>query len=56
MAGWKQTNKTRYFILKINSMPTCKQCKDKFIPKYFLQKHCMKNDVCVRAELDMKYA
>ena len=37
-------------------MPTCKQCKDKFIPKYFLQKHCMKNDVCVRAELDMKYA
>ena len=41
---------------KLITMPVCKQCKDKFIPKYFLQKHCMKNDVCVRAELDMKYA
>jgi hypothetical protein len=41
---------------KLITMAVCKQCKDKFIPKYFLQKHCMKNDVCVRAELDMKYA
>jgi hypothetical protein len=27
----------------------CKQCKDKFIPKYFLQKWCLEKDECIKA-------
>ena len=30
-------------------MPTCKQCHDKFISKYFLQKYCMVHDECIKA-------
>jgi len=34
---------------KYVTMPTCKTCKDKFIPKYFLQKYCMVHDECIKA-------
>lgn len=34
----------------------CKNCKDKFIPKYFLMKHCMEKDECIKAELELKKA
>lgn len=27
----------------------CKHCKEKFIPKYFLQKYCTNNDACLSA-------
>lgn len=27
----------------------CKLCKDKFIPKYFLQKYCMRKNECIKA-------
>lgn len=30
----------------------CKNCKDKFKPKYFLQKFCMDKNECIRAYLD----
>ena len=30
-------------------MPRCKNCKDKFDQKYFLQKYCMKKDECIKA-------
>lgn len=30
-------------------MPRCKNCKDKFDEKYFLQKYCMKKDECITA-------
>lgn len=30
-------------------MATCKQCKDKFIPNYFLQKWCLEKDECIKA-------
>src|SRR5690606_4553142 len=30
-------------------MPRCKSCKEKFEPKYFLQKFCMKKDECIAA-------
>lgn len=29
-------------------MPRCKNCKDKFDQKYFLQKYCMKKDECIK--------
>lgn len=29
-------------------------CKDKFKPKYFLQKHCMEKDECIRLEIELK--
>ena len=32
----------------------CKTCKDKFEPKVFLQKNCLKNDDCINAELELK--
>ena len=35
-------------------MPRCKLCKSKFEAKIFLQKHCMENDECIRAEIDYK--
>lgn len=37
-------------------MARCKNCKDKFTPKYFLQKHCMEKDECVKAEIELKKA
>lgn len=30
-------------------MPRCKECREKFTPKYFLQKFCMKKDECISA-------
>ena len=30
-------------------MPICKNCKDKFLVKYFNQKYCMNNDECIKA-------
>lgn len=35
-------------------MPRCKNknCKDKFVAKYFLQKYCMKKDECIKAFSD----
>lgn len=30
----------------------CKQCKSKFIPKYFNQKHCLINDECIKAHVE----
>ena len=30
----------------------CKQCKSKFIPKYFNQKYCMINDECIKAHVE----
>ena len=30
----------------------CKQCKSKFIPKYFNQKYCMVNDECIKAHVE----
>ena len=30
----------------------CKQCKSKFIPKYFNQKYCMLNDECIKAHVE----
>lgn len=30
------------------------ECKDKFEPKVFLQKHCMEKDECIQMELDYK--
>lgn len=30
-------------------MPRCKECKEKFEPKYFNQKFCMEYDSCVKA-------
>lgn len=30
-------------------MPTCKQCKDKFVAKWFNQKMCMAKDECIKA-------
>lgn len=35
-------------------MPKCKTCKDKFDPKVFLQKNCLKKDECIKAELELK--
>lgn len=37
-------------------MPRCKNqnCRDKFDTKYFLQKHCMEKDECIRLELEYK--
>lgn len=37
-------------------MPRCKNqdCKDKFEPKVFLQKHCMKKDDCIKMEIEYK--
>lgn len=37
-------------------MPRCKNpnCRDKFKAKYFLQKHCMEKDECIRLEVEMK--
>jgi len=35
-------------------MPKCKTCKDKFEPKVFLQKNCLKKDECIKAELELK--
>lgn len=39
-------------------MPRClnPNCRDKFNAKYFLQKHCMEKDECIRMELEMKKA
>lgn len=39
-------------------MPRCKNpnCKDKFIAKYFLQKHCMEKEECIKLEIEMKKA
>jgi hypothetical protein len=39
-------------------MPRClnTNCKDKFIPKVFLQKHCMVKDECIEMEIDYKKA
>lgn len=30
----------------------CKQCKTKFIPKYFNQKYCLINDECIKAHVE----
>ena len=30
----------------------CKSCKKKFTPRYFLQKHCLTNDECIKAMKD----
>lgn len=30
-------------------MPRCKNCKNKFEPRYFLQKFCMDSDECIKA-------
>lgn len=30
----------------------CKQCKSKFIPKYFNQKYCLINDECIKAHVE----
>lgn len=30
-------------------MPRCKNCKNKFVPRYFLQKFCMDSDECIKA-------
>jgi hypothetical protein len=35
-------------------MAKCKTCKDKFEPKVFLQKNCLKKDECIKAELELK--
>lgn len=37
-------------------MPRClnPNCKDKFEPKYFLQKHCMEKEECIKAEIELK--
>lgn len=35
-------------------MPRCKNCKDKFVVKYFLQKYCMEKDECIKAFVDAK--
>ena len=35
-------------------MARCKTCKDKFDPKVFLQKNCLKKDECIKAELELK--
>lgn len=35
-------------------MARCKTCKDKFEPKVFLQKNCLKKDECIKAELKLK--
>jgi hypothetical protein len=39
-------------------MAKCKNpnCKDKFKPKYFLQKHCMEKEECIALEIEMKKA
>lgn len=37
-------------------MPRCKLCKQKFVPKQFLQKHCFENDECIKAEIDLRSA
>lgn len=37
-------------------MPRCKLCKDKFNPKYFLQKMCMEKEECIAAEIELKKA
>ena len=33
-------------------MPRCRSCKKKFIPRYFLQKHCLDNTECIKAMKD----
>lgn len=33
-------------------MPRCKNCKDKFTAKFFLQKYCMEKDECIKAFTD----
>ena len=30
-------------------MACCKNCSDKFTPKYFLQKFCLEKDECIKA-------
>jgi len=30
-------------------MPRCKECREKFTVKYFLQKYCMEKDECIKA-------
>ena len=35
-------------------MARCKTCKDKFDPRVFLQKNCLKNTECINAELESK--
>ena len=30
-------------------MPRCRECKEKFEPKYFNQKYCMNKDECIKA-------
>lgn len=32
-------------------MPRCRECKEKFVPRKFLQKYCMEKDVCITAFL-----
>ena len=33
-------------------MPRCKNCKDKFKAKHFLQKYCLEKDECIKAFLE----
>lgn len=35
-------------------MPRCKECKEKFEPKTFLQKFCMEKETCITAFLEFK--
>lgn len=37
-------------------MPRClnKNCRDKFVAKVFLQKHCMEKDECIQMEIEYK--
>ncbi len=34
-------------------MARCKQCKELFDPKYFLQKHCLLKDECIKAHVEL---
>lgn len=34
-------------------MPRCKECKEKFNPKWFNQKFCMDKDECIKAHVEM---
>lgn len=33
-------------------MPRCKECRDKFEPKYFNQKYCMEKDECIKSHVE----
>ena len=34
-------------------MPRCKHCKEKFVTRYFNQKHCLSKDECIKAHSEM---